>query len=131
VKTILILDDEKAVRESFADYFEDHHWRSLQAKSGEQALALLEKESPDGAIVDIRLGGMDGNAFIREAHVTNPKLVFVISTGSPEYEVPTDLLKLPCVSKHVFKKPVTDIAELEMDILRLIKNMEAKRNRDE
>ncbi len=119
-KTILIVDDETFIRQSLADYFEDHLWRPLEAESGERALEILEKESPDGAIVDIRMGGMDGNSFIREAHGKKPGMVFVICTGSPEYDVPADLLKLPCVSNHLFRKPVTDMGELEKEILDLI-----------
>lgn len=127
-KTVLIVDDEVFIRQSFADYFEDHLWRPLAAESGEQALDILEKESPHGAIVDIRLGGMDGNAFIREAIRKKPKTAFVICTGSPEYDVPVDLLELPCVSSQVFRKPVTDMKKLEKEMLRLIGNIEKKRD---
>ena len=42
MKTILILDDEQAVRESFSDYFEDRQWHTILAESGEQALKLIE-----------------------------------------------------------------------------------------
>ncbi len=120
MKTILILDDETFIRQSFVDYFEDSLWQTLQAKSGEQALELLKKESPNGAIVDIRLRGMDGDAFIREACKKRPKMGFVICTGSPEYDIPVDLLKLPCVSNNVFRKPVTNMAELEKNMLHII-----------
>ena len=119
-KTILIVDDEAAVRQSFYDYFEDRLWRPRQAESGEQALEILERESPRGVIVDIRMGGMDGNAFIREAIIKRPKAAFVICTGSPEYDIPADLLTFPGVSEQIFKKPVTDMARLEEDLLRLI-----------
>ena len=119
-QSVLIVDDEESIRQSFVDYFEDRLWRTLQGESGEQALELLGTESPDGAIVDIRLGGMDGNAFIRAAHGKKPNMVFVICTGSPLYIVPDDLLSLPSVSKHLFKKPVSDITEMETELLRLI-----------
>ncbi len=120
IKTVLIVDDETFIRQSFSDYFEDHLWQTLQAESGEQAMEILEKESPEGAVVDIRLGGMDGDDFIRKAYKKKPKMAFVICTGSPEYDVPADLLKLPCVSNHLFRKPVTDMTELEMELLLLI-----------
>jgi DNA-binding NtrC family response regulator len=126
-KTVLVVDDEIFIRQSFIDYFEDRLWRPLEAKSGEQALALLEKESPHGAIVDIRLGGMDGDAFIREACLKKPKTAFVICTGSPEYDVPSDLLRLPGVSEQVFRKPVTHMVGLEEELLRLIADMEEQR----
>jgi len=128
IKTILILDDEPFIRQSLADHFEDHLWRPLQAESGEQALELLKEESPDGAVVDIRLMEMNGDTFIFKAHRMKPKMAFVICTGSPEYEIPDDLLKLPGVSRHIFRKPVTNMAEVEKDLLRLIKNIETKKD---
>ena len=121
-KTILIVDDEKFIRQSFADYFEDNLWRILQAKSGEQALEFFNIESPDCAIVDIRLGGMDGNVFIREAIKKKPNMVFIICTGSPEYHIPQDLQKLPCISKYIFRKPVNNLSEMEEELQRLLQN---------
>ena len=115
-KTILIIDDETSIRESLADYFSDRQWRTLEAESGEDALEILGQESPHGAIVDIRLGGMDGDAFIRAAHKKKPNMVIIICTGSPEYDVPADLLRLPGVSRRVFRKPITDMAKLEKEL---------------
>ncbi len=120
MKTILIIDDEQAVRNSFDDYFEDRLWRPVQAGSAEEALNLLKNESLDAAIVDVRLPGMDGNDFIRNAHLLTTMTVFVICTGSPEYLVPQDLMEVPCVSNRLFKKPVTKMIELEKEILRMI-----------
>ncbi len=99
MKSILILDDEQAVRQSFVDYFEDKLWLPVQAESGELALELLKEQSVAAAIVDMRLPGMDGNSFIREACRRGHSMAFVICTGSPEYHVPDDMLARPCVSK--------------------------------
>ncbi len=120
IRTVLLVDDETFIRQSFADYFEDQLWQVFQAESGEHALEILENESPDGAIVDIRMGGMDGNSFIREACKIKSNMGFIICTGSPEYDVPMDLKKLPCVSNHLFKKPVTNMVEIETVLLQLI-----------
>ena len=120
MKTILLLDDDQSVRQSFVDYFEDNEWHPVEAGSGEDALDLLEHEQPVAAIVDIRLPGMDGNMFIRKALALDVQMVFVICTGSPEYLVPPDLLEISNVSKRMFKKPVTDLEELQKEILLLI-----------
>lgn len=119
-KRVLLIDDEIHIRQSFADYFEDNLWETLQAETGEQALEILKTGSFHGAVVDIRMGGMDGNAFIREAYETYPDLHFIICTGSPEYDVPPDLKKLSRVSDTLFRKPVADMAELELALSRLI-----------
>jgi len=129
MKTILILDDEQIVRDSLSDYFEDRLWRSVQAQSAEEALELLENESPDAVVVDVRLGGMDGDVFIRTARVKYPKLAFVICTGSPAYAVPDDLQGLTQVSTNLFKKPVVVMADLEADILQVIERVKERGER--
>ncbi len=55
----------------------------------------------------------------------------VTCTSSSEYVVPDDLPALPCVSNCLFKKPVTDLADLEKEILRVIEPIERKAMKDE
>lgn len=116
-RSVLVLDDEVVVRESLADFFEDRGWRVWQAASAEAALDLLASEPPGGVLVDIRLPGMRGDAFIREAHRLHPALAFVIVTGSPELcrggAGKTYVQDLPATFPRIFEKPVTDLAELE------------------
>jgi len=118
MKTILILDDDSAVRESLSDFFEDREWHVLPAGSAEEALEVLDHETPDGAVVDIRLPGMDGNSFILEAVKKRPNLAYVIATGSPEYSLPETVAGMCGVSEQVFAKPITDLASLEQVLLR-------------
>ncbi len=44
MNTVLILDDETAVRQSFADYFEDQLWNVIQAASAEEAIRRAIKQ---------------------------------------------------------------------------------------
>lgn len=120
MKTILILDDEQAVRQSFSDYFEDHLWNPIQADSAEDALIMLEEERADAAIVDVRLPGMDGTEFIRELNNRKLTIACVICTGSPEFELPPDLIDLTIVSNTLFKKPVSDLEKLENEVTHVL-----------
>lgn len=113
MKTILILDDERGVRESFANYFEDQLWDVIQAASAEEALEHLDHSKVHAAIVDVRLPGINGNEFIRRMCEITQHIAFVICTGSPEYVVPDDLMVLPCVSNKLMKKPVSNFSDLE------------------
>lgn len=125
-KTVMIIDDEEIIRQSFCDFFEDHLWCSIAAQSGEEALTLLDQASPHGAIVDIRLGGMTGNDFIRQATRHKPQMGFIICTGSPEYDIPADVRELPGVSPQVFTKPINDLSLLEEELCRLIEHIESQ-----
>ena len=122
MKTILILDDESGVRQSLFDYFEDHLWNPIMAESAEDALLLIEKEKPVAAIVDVRLPGMNGSDFIREAVSRNIFMVFVICSGSSEYEFPQDLKSMACVCDDFFKKPVQDLVTLENQLSSMIQS---------
>ena len=118
-KKILIVDDERHIRQSFSDYFQDRGWQVFTAESGEAALELLKTRTCAVALVDIRMCGMDGEAFIRKAS-ENLAMFFVVCTGSPEYEISEDLIRLPCVADKVFGKPVIDLNELEDTINKLL-----------
>jgi DNA-binding NtrC family response regulator len=119
-KTVLILDDEEIVRQSFGDFFEDCSWKTFSICSAPKALKLIETENIDCALVDIRLLEMDGDEFIRKASKVCPEMVFIICTGSPEYNIPEDLRAAPYVSNKLFRKPVTDFITLEKEFIKLI-----------
>ncbi len=125
-KTVLILDDEFDVRNSLVNFFEDRDWIVFPAETAEDAIDILTKESPDCAVVDNRLPGMDGNAFIRTVSETHPTLVCVVCTGSLEYHLPMDVAALPQMSEIVFSKPLRDLARLEDELCQQIKKRKAK-----
>lgn len=117
---ILIVEDEPVIRQSFVDFFEDRLWHPIEAESAEQALEILEEVTPDCAIVDIRLGGMDGHAFIQQAYFKFPGIAYVICTGSPEYDIPREIIDLPWVADRIFRKPVGNLGEIEEQLTQLM-----------
>ncbi len=68
--TILIVEDEKSIREIFSIYLELEGYEILNAENGESALKLLKglprTHLPDCIILDIMMPKMDGNGFLRE-----------------------------------------------------------------
>jgi two-component system nitrogen regulation response regulator NtrX len=58
--SILICDDEKNIRRTLAMVFDGLGHRTHEAGSGEDALALLDKEDVDLVILDVRLPRMTG-----------------------------------------------------------------------
>ncbi|MGD9686629.1 MAG: response regulator [Desulfobacter sp.] len=116
-KSILIVDDEIYIRQSFIDYFEDRDWLVFDAESCEAALEMLKTQVCSAAIVDIRMTGMNGETFIKNASKTYPDMVFIICTGSPEYEKSEDIIQLSNVADQVFGKPMICIDKLEETIL--------------
>ncbi len=127
LKTVLIVDDEKSVRQSLTDFFEDSQFKVLQANSGEKALEILRDESPEGALVDIRMGGMNGHSFVRKALIISPETAFILCTGSPDYKIPPDLKKSPLVSETLCRKPVINMNKLKKELLHLIDTIKKRK----
>ena len=107
---VLVVDDEPAVRVSLRGYLCDRGFSVHLSESAEDALKLLEDQTIDVAIVDMRLGGMDGNTFILKAHEAWPLIKFLIYTGSSQYMLTPALAEIGVSNKDVFQKPLNDMS---------------------
>src|SRR6516165_9096615 len=58
--SVLIVDDESAIRQSLRDVLEDEGYQVSASESGEAALELLRKNAVDIVLLDIWLPAMDG-----------------------------------------------------------------------
>jgi len=103
-------------------YLEDYDFDVSTTQSGEDALDKLEQEAFNIAIVDLRLPGMSGEAFIQESKTLYPELKYLIHTGSAGYEMPEHLIELGIRADHVFFKPMIDLKLL----VRLLRSLSDK-----
>lgn len=63
---ILIVDDEKTIREVVRRYLELEGFSVTEAETGPQALSILQISRPDLIVLDIMLPGVDGFAITRK-----------------------------------------------------------------
>jgi CheY-like chemotaxis protein len=64
---LLLVEDDRGVRDAIEDYLEDEGYSVLSANDGEQALSLLEGLSePCLVVLDVRMPVMDGVEFMRQ-----------------------------------------------------------------
>ncbi|MBV5316714.1 MAG: response regulator [Desulfobulbaceae bacterium] len=91
--SILIVDDEELIRESLRHDMLDHGYAADLASSGEEALALLEKEY-DLIITDLIMEGMSGLEMLRLAKERRPEQAVFILTGYGELESAISALRL-------------------------------------
>jgi len=103
---------------------EDEGFEVIDAGSGETALEMLGESRIDAAIVDIRLSGMDGDAFIEHAHALDSNLRFLVCTGSVDYHLPERFLKLGISEAQMFIKPFGDLAALTNALKTILKERE-------
>ena len=63
---ILIVDDDREIRELLAAYLEKNGMRATVAANGRQMRALLEQQNFDLLVLDLMLPGEDGLTLCRE-----------------------------------------------------------------
>lgn len=82
---ILVVDDERAVRDAVHDFLEDEGYAVTSAAGGAEALALAERERFALCILDLRMPGMTGTELALELRHRSPETGLLIITGSPDF----------------------------------------------
>jgi two-component system response regulator AtoC len=114
---VLITDDERNIRESLKKYLGLEGIDSLCAETGEDAVRLLEQESFDAVILDLKLPGMSGQevlSWIRDRGLPTP--VIMISAHG---QIPDAVEALKAGARDYLVKPF-DPAELLVRLRQLV-----------
>lgn len=78
---ILIVDDDRSLREFLEIFFAKEGFRVFTAGDGEEALKLLEKTSVDLVLADIRMPKVDGLKFLKLLRRRGLKLPIIMITA--------------------------------------------------
>jgi two-component system nitrogen regulation response regulator NtrX len=77
---ILVIDDEAAIRDSMRMILDYEGYEVMTAATGEEGVALVEREAPDLVFLDIKMPGMDGLEVLqRLRHLVEVTPIVVIS----------------------------------------------------
>jgi two-component system nitrogen regulation response regulator NtrX len=91
---ILVVDDEAGVRRSLEQVLSYEGYQVSLAEDGSRALAVIEAESPDLVLLDIRLPGMDGMETLRRIKEKHGEEVAVVMiSGHGTISLAVDALK--------------------------------------
>ena len=78
---ILVVDDEAAIRDSLKMTLEYEGYEFLGAATGQEGLALIEREGPDLVLLDVKMPGMDGLEVLDRIRALNDALPVVVVSG--------------------------------------------------
>jgi len=92
--SIMVVDDEKIVRESLFYWFEKGGHAVDTASSGFEALEKLEKIPFDMMFVDIKMPGMDGIELLGKVKADYPETIVIIITAYGSIESAIKAMKL-------------------------------------
>jgi two-component system KDP operon response regulator KdpE len=81
---ILIVDDEPQIRRVVKTALEAHKYAALEAESGEEALEMMGRQTPDLILLDINMPGMGGIVACREIRALSEIPIIVLSVRNSE-----------------------------------------------
>jgi DNA-binding response OmpR family regulator len=84
MKTILVVDDDPSIIKFITGNLEANDYKVLKARDGEEALKVIEKESPDLMILDIMMPNMDGFEVCRRLRDWSQLPVIMLSAKCDE-----------------------------------------------
>jgi CheY-like chemotaxis protein len=119
-KTVLLLDDEKLLRQIVTMMLEELGASVLPVESGEQAIDTFKNSSRDIdiAILDLRMSGMDGLSVYKQIKSLKNDAKIALSSGiSPD----NTLLNMLKDDGSIFIEKPYDIDKLALEIYTLLK----------
>jgi DNA-binding NtrC family response regulator len=91
---ILVIDDEKAIRNTLKEILEYEKHRVSLAANGLEGLELLKKESFDALLLDIKMEGMDGMEVLEQVSKDYPDLPVVMISGHGTVDTAVKAIKM-------------------------------------
>jgi two-component system, NtrC family, response regulator PilR len=122
---ILVVDDEKSMRDLLSITLEKEGYDVLTAAGGEPAIEALHRESVDAVITDLRMPKVDGLQVLRVAKEISPDTAVIVITAVASTETAVEAMKLGAYD-YITKPFKLDEVNL------IVRNaLERKRLRDE
>ena len=83
---ILIVDDERMIREVLREYVEFAGYEALEAEDGAEAVQLCRQEKVDLVLMDIMMPRVDGFSAVKEIRKTKNIPIIMLSARGAEYD---------------------------------------------
>jgi signal transduction histidine kinase/ActR/RegA family two-component response regulator len=93
--TVLVVDDEEAIREITSEHLEQHGFTVIEAENGQTACSVLDQqpESIDVVLLDLGMPGMSGEELIERIHELQDKPKIIVASGYTNHEIAADPLR--------------------------------------
>ena len=115
MKTILVVDDDEAIRTLLQEELEDEGYKVLIATNARDALKMVAAEALDLVILDIRMPGMDGLEALPRILGIKEGLPVIMNTAYTQYQ---DSFMSWAADAYVVKS--SDLTELKQKIKELV-----------
>ncbi len=104
-ENVLIVDDEKNIRETLADILTDEGYTALTVESGPQAIAILDTRRVELILLDIWLADMGGMEVLERIRKEYPNVMVVMISGHATVDLAVQAIKMGAVD--FIEKPLS------------------------
>ncbi|MGE4288134.1 MAG: sigma-54-dependent transcriptional regulator [Salinivirgaceae bacterium] len=91
---ILVIDDEKSIRNTLKDILEYEKHEVVLAANGMEGLEQLQNQSFDAVLLDIKMPEMDGIEVLEKINATYPEVQVVMISGHGTVDVAVKAVKM-------------------------------------
>jgi DNA-binding NtrC family response regulator len=91
--SILIVDDEESVRDSLYSWFIEDRYRVECAENAKTALSMLESDTFDIILADLKMPGMDGLEMLRRIKAIRKESIVIVMTAFATVDTAVQALK--------------------------------------
>jgi DNA-binding NtrC family response regulator len=91
--SILIIDDEKAIRKTLTEILGFEGYKIEEAADGEEGLSKFRTKNYDLVLCDIKMPKLDGIEFLEKAKEINPEVPIIIISGHGNIETAVEAVK--------------------------------------
>lgn len=107
--SLLLVDDDATLRERLARAFRERGWDVTTAGHHEEALAAAKRESPEYAVVDLRMPGRSGLEVVKDLLTVDASTRAIVLTGYGSIATTVDAIRLGAVNYLPKPADVDDI----------------------
>ncbi len=127
---ILVLDDDKALRELLVDLFTSKGYEVVCVATGEDALCKIQEERFDLATIDFDLPGwVNGIDFLKELKEMVSHTEVILLTGNASDEVAKEAIRYGAF--HYYVKPIHRIDQFLQLIAQALESSRQKKKNKE
>ncbi len=120
---VLVIDDDEYILELLGEFLADSGYDVSTADSGEEALEQIKSASPDVALVDYKMPGMDGLETIRRIGEISSDTVTIIMTGFPTLD--SSIMAIKFGASDYILKPFK-LKEVSLSLQKAVKEQKMK-----
>jgi DNA-binding NtrC family response regulator len=90
---ILIIDDERAIRNTLGEILQHEGYKIDTAENGEEGFEKFKKNAYDVVLCDIKMPKMDGMEFLEKSREVNPDVPLIMISGHGNIETAVEAVK--------------------------------------